>query len=165
MSTDDFGWADPTDTRRHLWPHGTHVLDLGSDVQAAAHLHDLDAHHYRLCGVRLDEVGGGRLVAYYDGARQSGLTRHQRDMVRAWAHRHLASAEPDVRPRFVGARSARERTAWLAIALLPALLALAFVACGVTLDAHGARGGPVFVSAASVLALVSAIVTWRHASR
>lgn len=88
MSLRDFVRPDRDARERHLWPHGAHVLDLGTDLQAAEHLRDLHAHDFGLRGVLLDDLEGGRVIAYYDANHQSGLTQRQRGMVRAWVRRH-----------------------------------------------------------------------------
>lgn len=173
--------------RYHLWPHGTRVLDLGDDVHAAVHVRDFATHDYVLRGVRLRGAGPVDVVAYYDGQHQSGLTQEQRDLVRAWVRRYAAPARgapapadapfwtsyvaqsvaPDIAPAPASDATDRRppaaRTVWLALALLPAALALALVGYGVARAGPSADGGgSLFVSAAAVLALVSAVITWRH---
>lgn len=60
-------------------------------------------------------------------------------------------------------RAAVERVGWLVLALVPAVLALAFVAYAVGRSGGATRdGGPALVSAAATLALVSAVITWHR---
>ncbi len=169
--------AGPRRVRRHLWAHGASVLDLGDDVEAASHLRDFAAHDYALRPVRLVYAGAVEVVAYYDAEHQSALTRAQRSVIHEWLReRHvgvfaggdggaglapdgvaLARAEPGAARRVEW-----QAGVWLAVALLPAMLAVAFLLYAVLVDGTSVHGiAPVLDSAAAVLALTSAAVTWR----
>ena len=177
----------PAPSRRcyHLWPHGARVLDLGDHIHAASHLDDFAAHDYALRPVRLRDAGALEVVAYYDGQRQSALTCEQRSLVRAWVRQHAApahaaSTDASFWTSYVAApvapatghvvaaaaasQSARApRVRWVALATVPAGLALSLIGYAVGLHARAPGvGATMLTSSASMLALLSAVIAWRQ---